>query len=321
MAGKIQLYTIRDLLLAAEKRLRPKKIRCATDADEGWLDAEVLMAFTLKKDRSWIIAHGTDCLSPYLESQFFKLVLRREQREPIAYIIGHKDFYGRSFLVNPHVLIPRPETELIIDECKRLYRPSDRFLFLDIGTGSGAIAVTVAKEFPRSQIIASDISPSAITVAKKNAAFHRVTNRVTFVQGDLLDKKIINTISKQPSKKSSPLIIAVNPPYLPDKNRTTLEPDVVAYEPDQALFSSKDGLDAIRRLFDQVSDRLNVLPDLLLCEFDTPQSKTIKQLAKNTFPTMNVRIIKDLAKRDRLLKISQQVNKCSCRQRENLLTC
>lgn len=300
MPGKIELHTVRDLLSLAAKRLRPKKIRCASDGDEGWLDAEVLMAHTLKKDRSWIIAHSNDNLSPYLESCFLKLVSRREKREPIAYIIGTKDFYGRSFLVNKHVLIPRPETELLIDELKKRLDSKNRFLLWDLGTGSGAIAITVAKEFPRSQIIASDISSQAIAVAKKNASRCRASKRIAFIRGDLLCPAVIKAVSTS----KLPLIIAANLPYLPDSDRKKLETDIVAFEPEQALFSGKDGLDAIRWLFHQINDELNAFPKLLLCEFDSPQSKTIQKLAKKIFPTLHRRTIKDLAGRERLLEIS-----------------
>ena len=318
MPGKIELHPVRDLLFAAAKRLRPKRVRCVNDVDEGWLDAEVLMAYALKKDRSWIIAHGNDCLSPYLESCFLKLVDRREKREPVAYIIGQKDFYGRTFAVTPSVLIPRPETELFIDTLKKRFKQNDRFLLWDLGTGSGAIAVTVAKEFPRSQIIASDISAQAISVAKKNASRHRVNKRITFIKADLLEKKIIRAIERVGNRQkmgSKPnyelrttnyeLVIAANLPYLPDRDHKKLDVDVVAYEPEQALFSGKDGLDAIRRLFDQIDDELNALPKLLLCEFDPPQSKTLQTLAKKMFPTLKIYVIKDLAGRERLLEISQ----------------
>lgn len=300
MTGKIRLQTISALLKEAAKQLKPAKMTCVSDQKLGWLEAEILMAHTLKKDRTWVVTHGTDELVPSLEKRFRALVERRMSHEPIAYIIGEKDFYGHPFIVNRTVLVPRPETELMIDALKERYQKNDAFTVWDTGTGSGAIAITVALEFPRAFVIASDICKRALKTATKNAMIHGVTKRMAFVHGDLLSPEIARKIK---SKHESPLIILANLPYLPESDRVKLAKDVTAFEPAKALYAGEDGLDLIRKLFTQISDGLNVNPNLILAEFDPPQAKTILKLAKEIFPLAKVAIRKDLAGRERVVEI------------------
>jgi release factor glutamine methyltransferase len=302
MPDKIVLRTVSEALRNAEVRLRPKKIRCVADVDEGRLDAEVLLSFILKKDRAWIVAHGNDRLSGNLRLRFEKLVARREEREPVAYITGHKEFYGRDFIVSPATLIPRPDTELIIDVLRSKYKKGDSFLLADIGTGCGAIAISAALEFTKATVIATDISSAALAVAAKNAKRFKVARRVTFVKGDLLSQKVIDVITRV---NKTPLILAANLPYLPDRDMKKMDRDVVDYEPHEALFSGKDGLDDIRRFFDQIENDYPTNPDLILVEFDPPQAKALKQLAKETFPLMKAVIHNDLAGRNRVIAIDE----------------
>lgn len=311
MPGKIQLKTIFELLKEAAKRLKPKKITCDADQGQGWLEAEILMGFALKKERVWVVTHAHDELTPSLEARFRALVERRLAHEPIAYILGAKDFYGHPFFVNRTTLIPRPETELMIEEVKKYYSPNQAFTLIDIGTGSGIIPVTIALEFPNARIIASDICKRALKVAFKNAKLYSVEHRIAFVQSDLIDKALIREIGDRrmeigkSARCPSPdarLVLTANLPYLPESDKKKLSEDVVKFEPAKALFSGKDGLDLIRNLFTQISTNLLVNPNLLLVEFDPPQAKTILALAKETFPIAKNSIVKDLAKRERLLK-------------------
>lgn len=308
MSGKIRLKTLSDLLKEASKALKPKKITCPADQNQGWLEAEILMAHLLKKDRSWTLAHGNDELSPILEKKFLQLVERRRKQEPIAYITGMKDFYGRPFFVNRYTLIPRPETELMIDEIKKQFKNNERFTLVDIGTGNGAIAITAALEFPNAVIIASDICKRALKVAEKNAKLHSVEHRISFVQSDLIGKSLLHEIGDQRSKigKNDALIFTANLPYLPESDKKKLSKDVTEFEPAKALFSGKDGLDLIRTFFSQVSENLLVNPNLILAEFDPPQAKIILALAKKSFPIADVAIIKDMAKRERLIRIKSR---------------
>jgi release factor glutamine methyltransferase len=210
--------------------------------------------------------------------------------------------------VNRSTLIPRPETELMIDTLKKEYRKQDRFLVWDIGTGSGAIAITVALEFPNAIIIASDICKRALKVAEKNAKLYSVEHRIVFKHANLLTAEIAKEIgdrsSEIGSKKEASLVILANLPYLPESDKRKLAKDVTGFEPAKALFSGKDGLDLIRALFAQISDNLNVNPDLILAEFDPPQKKIILKLAKDTFPIESITIHKDMAKMERLIEIS-----------------
>lgn len=311
MPGKIRIQTVSALLKEAAKQLKPVKMTCVADQKQGWLEAEILMAYTLQKDRAWVVTHGTDELVPSLEKRFRLLVERRLAHEPIAYIIGEKDFYGHPFVVNRTVLVPRPETELIIETLKERYQKNDVFAAWDVGTGSGAIAITVALEFPRAFVIASDVCKRALKTATKNAEIHGVTKRITFVHADLLTKDIERALGQRstanglrPSAVSrQPLTILANLPYLPESDRAKLAKDVTAFEPAKALYAGEDGLGLIRKLFAQISDELNVNPKLILAEFDPPQAKTILKLAKEIFPLAKVAIRKDLAGRERLLEI------------------
>lgn len=309
MPGKIQLKTIFQLLQEASKRLKPKKITCDADQGLGWLEAEILMGHTLKKERVWVVTHAHDELAPSLEARFQELVKRRLAHEPIAYILGAKDFYGRPLFVNKTTLIPRPDTELMIDVLKKRYSANDRILVLDIGTGSGAIAVTVALEFPNATVIASDICKRALKIAEKNAKLYSVEHRIIFKPANLLSDEVIKEIWNQAleiqgrKRTETPLIILANLPYLPEGDKIKLAKDVTDFEPAKALYSGKDGLDLIRELFKQVSSKLDVNPNLILAEFDPPQAKTILKLAKDAFPIKTIKIHKDIAKRDRLIEI------------------
>jgi release factor glutamine methyltransferase len=299
MTGKIVLKTVADVLRDAEKRLRPKKIHCIADVDEGRLDAEVLFAHLLKKDRTWIVAHGNDRISGMLRRRYEQLVARRVAREPVAYIIGKKEFYGRPFHVSKAALVPRPETELFIDILRSRFKKNDRFMLWDAGTGSGAIALTAALEFPSARIIASDISGAALKIAKKNANAYGLARRVVLVKGDLVAPEIVSVLTSK-----VPLVIAANLPYLPESDKKKLDRDVVAYEPGAALFVPGDGTATIKAFLRQIIDRLPTLPDTILLEFDPPQKKSLTAFAKTQFPTMAIAIHNDLAKRNRILEIS-----------------
>jgi release factor glutamine methyltransferase len=299
MPDKTLYPTINAILKEAANKLRPKKIVCAADRDQGWLEAEILLAHALKKNRAWIMAHGNDRLSVALRKRFDALVRRRAKGEPAAYIVGYREFYGRPFRVNRHTLIPRPETELFIDVLKLRMKRNDRFLLWDAGTGCGEIAVTAALEFPKAKILASDICGRALKIAQANCRAHAVSKRVEPLRADGLDAHVLERLSRSPL----PLIIAANLPYLPDRDAKKLQKNVIEFEPRKALFGGKDGLDLIRRVLAGVSDKLNVLPNMILIEFDPPQSKKLRSLATKLFPTAKIAIYHDLAGRERLMEL------------------
>lgn len=299
--------TIKQLLATAAPRLEPPRIVCAADRNVGRFEAELLLAHVLKRDRVWLLAHGDEDVSAPAMRKFRALAARRARREPIAYIIGTKDFYGRPFAVNRHVLIPRPETELLVDLATRVIKPDERAVVWDAGTGSGAVGVSLALERPRVSVIATDISTKAIKVAGANANRQGVADRMHFLKADLLDQNVLRLIKRQaktrpPAPPTAGLVIVANLPYLPDADRKRLHADVVKYEPKDALFAGKDGLAINRRLLEQIAAS-GQKPRAIFIEFDPPQAVKLKTLAQRLFPRATVRIHRDLARRNRVLEI------------------
>jgi len=313
---------VSELIAGAGKRLQPKRIVCDEDRFLGRFEAEVLLAHLLQVDRSWFITHNKQILEPKIRHQFESWVKRREQHEPIAHILGEKEFYKRSFIVNKQVLIPRPETELIIeliigDKGINPDRSSAPTIW-DVGTGSGAIAITLAAEIPSAQILATDVSIRSLEIAKKNAKCHEVNKQITFLKQNLLQPEGYTWLKKNGRTRlgqiqrsgqtpfAPTLIITANLPYLPNSDKQKLEPDVTRFEPSRALFSGDDGLDLIRRFMGQLSRHLpewNYSDVVLFFEFDPPQTKELKKLAQIHFPKADISIVKDLAAHDRILQI------------------
>ncbi len=262
----------------------------AAGCDTPRLDAEVLLAHLLGQDRAWLYAHPEYTLSRSQLSAYQSLVARRAQREPIGYLTGHKEFYGLDLIVSPDVLIPRPETEHLVDRAVYwLTTSAAPGVIADVGTGSGAIAVALAVHIPQAHIIAIDTSSAALTVARRNTVRHGVANRVHCVQGDLL------------TPLTGPLrLVVANPPYLRQAELTAAPPEVARWEPRAALDGGPDGLATIRRLLEQASERLS--PDgALLMELGAQQGDDVLRLARHHLPTATVEIARDYVGRDRVL--------------------
>jgi release factor glutamine methyltransferase len=266
--------------------LRKAWIHLKARSDSPALDAQVLMAHILQKPRAWVMAHPETPLDQFTEQIFESAIRRLEQGEPLAYILGKREFYGLEFIVSPHVLIPRPETEHVIDlalewlndnpECRRA---------ADIGTGSGCIAITLASRIPDLQIWAVDISASALEVARSNALLHTVSERITFLEGDLFT----------PLSDTFDLICA-NLPYGPSANVPSTG------EPHFAIDGGADGLDLIRRMLDQAPSFL-APHGLLLMEIESRQGNAVTTLARYHFPQAQVRCHPDLAGWDRVIEV------------------
>jgi len=206
------------------------------------LDAELLLGQVLGLERLQLYTKFDRPLSPEELDAFRELVLRRGGHEPVAYILGRKEFWSRDFAVDARVLVPRPDTEVLVDAA--LERLPDQGVVLDYGTGSGAIAITLACERPGLKVLALDVSRDALEVAKANAATHEVTDRVGFVRSDGL--------SGLPARFEGGLAaIVANPPYVPLGDRPDLPPDVRKHEPDLALFPGPDPLVHYRGLAGQ----------------------------------------------------------------------
>jgi len=218
--------------------LRQGQLSLGDVSDAPSLDAQWLLLHVLgKKEASWLQAHGDEELSDKEECEYRKLVKRRGTGEPLAYILGYWEFYGRRFLVNKDVMVPRPSTEDLVDETlKVIMKMARRFggrplTVADIGTGSGCIIITLALELANFQFFATDISPAALIMARKNARIHGVLDRIEFLEGDML----------KPLKDKKIDLIVSNPPYL-------LTEEILPFEPREALDGGTDGQDFIKQI-------------------------------------------------------------------------
>ncbi|MFZ2060970.1 MAG: peptide chain release factor N(5)-glutamine methyltransferase [Candidatus Binatus sp.] len=225
--------------------------------DSSLLDAELLMASAAGVTREEAIT-GSIELSDEILYKFETFVARREKREPTAYILGHKEFYSLDFEVTPAVLIPRPETEFVVGEALEYIKAKPVARVLDIGTGSGAIAIAIAANAPRAQITAVDISPDALAVASRNVRRHRVEDRVTLRRADCFD-----VLDGGAALGTFDAIVS-NPPYLDDVEITALEPDVRHYEPHVALSGGVGGLRVIRKISSGAGAHLETGGELIM---------------------------------------------------------
>lgn len=247
------------------------------------LEAEMLAAAALGRERTWIVAHGNEEIPTKKRGVVEQMFLRRQKGEPVAYIIGEREFYGRKFEVSPAVLIPRPSTEHLVESALRflshpanssqeveenitilshVLRSSDAHTIVDIGTGSGCIAVTLALEKPDFSIIATDVSSEALDIARKNAETHGVSDHIQFHLGNLLEP----VLSLEES-----FVIVANPPYVPLS--AELPRDVKDFEPSQALFGGENGAELLRALFRQA--RMHPFCAGLVCECQTDQREKL----------------------------------------------
>ena len=282
------MLTIRAASLQAVAELAP-----VTDIPR--LEAEVLLADVLDASRAVLIAHPERPLTPAQLDRYQALVRRRAADYPLPYLTGRLEFYGLEFEVTPEVLIPRPETETLV-ELALTRRPRSA---VDVGTGSGCIAVSLAVHLPEATIYATEISPAALAVARRNAERHGVAERVRLLAGDLLS----------PCPGPVDLIVS-NPPYVSTGERASLPASVRDYEPSLALDGGPDGLDVVRRLLAQAPAVLaGPLPaegrrgGALLIEIGAGQGEAAATLARTFFPQATVRVFPDLAGRDRALEI------------------
>ena len=247
---------------------RDRLIRAGIPADEAALDAEVLARHVLDCDRATLLTRARDPLPSAFGRLYDELVHRRVAREPVAYIIGHREFWGLEFDVTPAVLIPRPETELVIEEALSAF-PHRQLVrkIVDVGTGSGCLAVILAIEFQAAALVATDSSAAALEIAGQNAARHNVSRRISFVHGDLL----------QDTGPGTDLIVS-NPPYVPEADAATLQPEVAQYEPSSALYAGPDGLVVIRRLLGEAPACL-AEEGRLIVEFGFGQEAALRDAA------------------------------------------
>jgi len=250
----------------------------------------VLLAHVLERPRTWVLAHPEVILSPDQERHLEVCLTRLEQGEPLPYVLEHWEFYGLDFLVNPAVLIPRPETELLVEQALDWLRATPgRRLAADVGTGSGCIAVSLAVHLPDLRVIASDISREALETARLNATRQAVSGRLICVQSHLIP----------PTSRPFDLICA-NLPYIPTEELKGLK--VARWEPWLALDGGLDGLNHIRPLID-IASRSLARGGLLLLEIESSQGAVACTLAKAAFPDAEIGVLPDLAGNDRLVRV------------------
>jgi release factor glutamine methyltransferase len=262
------------------------------------LDAQVLLSYVLGFERAQLYAYPERELTVEQERAYQALLARRVQREPMAYIFGHKEFYELDFLVDHRVLIPRPETELLVELALEHIRSrlvdGNVPVVADIGTGSGVIPITIAVEEPRlPSIFACDISSAALEVARINCGRHHVAERVRLLQGDLLT----------PISEPVDLLLA-NLPYVGTSERDAMPPDVLSYEPHQALFSGPDGLDLLLRLCTETKKSATLKSGgVMLLEIGYQQCKPLTLALRSLWPQARVTCKKDYAGWDRLVEV------------------
>jgi release factor glutamine methyltransferase len=281
---------IQDRVTAAAARLSAAGIA----RDEAERDARLLARWVLGWDAARLVAQGRDPQPPELAARYDAIIERRARREPVAYLVGHQEFWGLDFDVSPAVLIPRPETELIVEAViERFAKSAAPLRIADVGTGSGCLAVALAYELPRARIVATDTSHEAIAIARRNAARHGVSDRIDLRRTDLLDGI------------EGPFdLIVSNPPYVPEIDRPTLPPEVRDHEPAAALFAGPDGMTIIERLLKQAHDRLRDGGTLVM-EFGHGQSVAIQALVNQTGRFAGVRVRQDLQGIPRVLIASR----------------
>ena len=267
-----------------------EKLRSFGICDAG-LEAEVLVRMVMGLDKAGFIRDLREDVSLDQQQKICRFIERRQQKEPLAYITGRKEFFGLDFVVNQHVLVPRTETELIVEKVINYFNEcqSSTLKIVDIGTGSGVIGVSLSHNLSFCDVLCTDISPEALLVAKKNAEIHNV-DKVTFLEGDLLS----------PVNEKQDVILS-NPPYIPSDRINHLQEEVQR-EPIIALDGGDDGFKIIEKLLLQSSKKLNN-PGLILIEIDITQVRRSVLEAAKYFPGNSISILKDCFDKDRFLKI------------------
>ena len=283
------MKNLKDLLQESIARIN-------TFSDTPQLDAQVLLAHVIQKPRAWVIAHPEYDVTEKEKNQIDLALQKLEAGEPLPYILGKWEFFGLEFDITKDVLIPRPETELLVEKAIAWLQVSpERRTIADIGTGSGVIATSIAMHVPDAHILATDISRDALKVAQNNARKFQVNHLIDFLQCDLLPQHIDNLSTDRHFD-----LICANPPYIPTDKLRQLP--IFGREPTLALDGGTDGLDAYRRLFKLAPDWL-APQGMMLLETEASLGVQALGLAYDTFSDVSIHLHQDLAGHDRLLEI------------------
>jgi release factor glutamine methyltransferase len=280
--------TLRDHVYAARRRLTQAGVR-STEAD---LDAELLARHALGCDRAGFLARTSEIAPIGFAERYETLIARRERREPVAYILGTREFWGLDFEVSRDVLVPRPESELIVEEAlacisddeadRRRRVTSNQLAICDVGTGSGCLGIALAMEVPSARVVVTDVSATALTVARRNAVRHGVSERIYFVRADLLE-----------GLKLAPRVIVSNPPYVPRHQAGALAPEVRCHEPLGAILAGSDGMSIINGLLTGADLRLPP-GGWLVFEFGFGQEEQVLERVRSCSRLSIVRVRSDL---------------------------
>lgn len=276
-----QPLTVKAVIAAASRDL-------ATHSSTAQLDAELLFGYVLQHDRGWLTGHRDDLITPSQSIALTTLIAQRQTGVPLAYLTGTKEFYGRPFVVTPDVLIPRPDSESIIETSIAAVRDLSTPRILEIGTGSGCLAITLAAELPSSHVTATEISPSALKIAQQNAQILGVADRMTFRTQDLLD-----------GESGDYDLLVTNLPYVPthwltDENKKQYH---LVSEPHVALHGGDDGMDVFTPFLQQFA--AHPVSTQLILEHGDEQSEAVKKLIDRYLPGATCVVIHDLTGRER----------------------
>ncbi len=256
-------------------------------------DAELLLAHILKKSREFVVTYPEHTLSFFQTYKFFSLVKKRASGISLAYLTGHKEFFGLDFLVNNYTLVPRPDTEILVEKVLEELKHTSTKILIDIGTGSGCIPISIAKNTNQNiQFFATDISKNALKIAKQNAEHHHVP--IQFLKGNLLETILQKDIPLQN------IIITANLPYLTQKQFD--EEKSIQQEPHSALVADDAGLALYKELLTQIQQ--NNVTGIFFFEIDPSQSQILSEYITKSFPNTKIQIIKDLCGRERVVQWS-----------------
>jgi release factor glutamine methyltransferase len=278
-----EIFNIRNVLEKAKKRLVPV-------SDSAGLDAQLLLSHVMGVERAYLFAHPEQIVQSEQRDQYAALVARAAAGEPLPYILGKRAFFDREFIVTSAVLIPRPETELLLENALAFVDRDRRITAVDVGTGSGALAVTLAAHRPLAEVYAIDISPEALAIAQSNAESNKVS--VNFLLGDLLQPVI--------ERQMSAMLVMANLPYINTSDLPELA--VSRYEPRLALDGGADGLDLVRRLLSQAPSVCKP-GGLILLEIGAGQGARTAEVARAVFPDAEIVVLPDFAGHDRIVRV------------------
>ncbi len=263
--------------------------------DDASVEAEILLGSVLGMSKTRLYTEPEKVLTSTEISQLWSLIQRRLNHEPTAYILGYCEFYGIDLLLDCHTFIPRPETELLVEQAvelaRRIPRPGKGITIADVGTGCGAIAVSLALALPQAKIYATDISARALQVTETNCQRHAVSNHVELLQGNLLE----------PLSQPVDMIVA-NLPYIKDCEFKDLSPEIIDFEPTSALAGGLDGLDEIERMLEQMPGKLSREGSFLL-EIGQGQGRGVTSLVKSQFPQASIELVSDLGGIERVVQV------------------